>query len=396
MLSKDKKIRILLISGGSGGHVFPIVAVYERLVEYVESFKEKGYVLEIAYLGNDDYTIDYIKDKNILIKKIKSNRLNSKGFKKIFDIFGLLKSFIDSFIFILGYMPDVVFAKGCFASLPGLFITRLFKIGYFLHESDIVPGKINTMFVKKSIKTFISFKDTENYLPENKVKLVGNPIRTAIKEAKSINNIEAKKRLGFDENLPCVLVLGGSQGALSLNDLVLNGLHSILEKNNLIVQTGDNNYEAFKQQVDLIFEGLIKDKGYENRLIFEGSFKDKGEGLNNSLVYAACDLVVARSGAGSLFEIAFNKKPSILIPLPNSSADHQLKNALHYSQKTNAIVLEQSNVKSSLLVNTINSVLTDIDLYRKMSKGTENFSLFDGDSLIAKDIIKFLVNKLKN
>ncbi|MDD4123143.1 MAG: UDP-N-acetylglucosamine--N-acetylmuramyl-(pentapeptide) pyrophosphoryl-undecaprenol N-acetylglucosamine transferase [Candidatus Pacebacteria bacterium] len=395
MFSKDKKIRILLISGGSGGHVFPVIAVYERLLEYVSSFKEKGYVLEIAYLGNDDYTIKYFENTDILIKKIQSTRLNSKGVKKMFDVFKLARAFIDSFIFILGYMPDVVFAKGCFASLPGLFISRLFKINYFLHESDIVPGKVNTMFVKNSVKTFISFKETEHYLPENKVKLVGNPIRKAIKGARSLDNIESKKILGFEENMPCVLVLGGSQGALSLNDLVLNGLHSILEKNSLIVQTGDNNYAFFKQQVDLIFDGIVREEDMQKRLVFQGSFGDNDE-TSISVVYSACDLVVARSGAGNLFEIAYNKKPSILIPLPNSSSDHQMKNALNYSQATSAIVLEQDNVKSSTLVSTINSVLSDVDLYRKMAKGTENFSLFDGDSLIAKDIVKFLINRLKN
>ena len=396
MFSKDKKIRILLIAGGSGGHVFPIIAVYEQLIKYVDSFKEKGYSLEIAYLGADDYTIDYLKGKDLLIKKIHPTRLNSKGFKKIGDVFVMIRSLIDSFLFILSYMPNVVFAKGCFASLPGLFVSRLFKLDYFLHESDIIPGKINKMFVKSSVKVYTSFKETENYLPENKIKLVGNPIRKVIKESVKVKASEAKEIFGFDEDMPCVLVLGGSQGALSINDLVLNGLHLILERNYLIVQTGVENFSSFKKEVDLIFEGLIKDEDIRKRLVVIDSLKDDGEIVNIKNAYAASDLVVSRSGAGSLFEIAFNKKPSILIPLPWSAGDHQLKNALSYSNVTKAIMLEQKNVKSSVIVNTINSVLGDIDLYRKMVKGTENFSLFDGDVLIAKDIIKFLINKIKD
>jgi len=217
-------------------------------------------------------------------------------------------------------MPDVIFAKGSFASFPTLFIATLFRIPIFIHESDSIPGKVNKMFSRFSIMTFISFEITSQYLLTKRYLLTGNPLRGFLKpkENENIDIKIVKQSLGLEPNRNCVLVLGGSQGAETINDLVLDSLPLLINEVEIIHQSGPNNYERLRREAEVMFREFNIDEQFKQYYHLVPFLEEKDTPSLDSLrdCLLASDLVVSRSGSGSIFEIAAFGKPAILIPLP--------------------------------------------------------------------------------
>jgi len=370
-------MRILFTGGGTGGHIFPIIAVARQLKKiYAAHSKENE--LEMLFLGAGGLSEKVLEKEGIVVKTILAGKLRRYfSFKIFLDFIKIPFGFCKSLFYLYIWMPDIIFSKGGYDSFPIVFTGWLYRIPILIHESDTVPGLANRLSSKFAKKIGISFSFAEKYFPKGKTALIGNPIRKKIIEKCVLDNQEEKQKIKNNYKIisqkPVILVLGGSQGAEKINNLILLTLPQLLEKYEIIHQCGDKNYENIKTK-------LIQPDNYH---LF--SFFDENEMSN---VYSIADLVISRAGAGSICEIAICGKPSILIPLPKSAGEHQRQNAMVYAQSGSGVVLEQLNLTPNLLLNEIDKILSNNELYQKMSNNAKNFSRPEATNKIAEELIK--------
>jgi UDP-N-acetylglucosamine--N-acetylmuramyl-(pentapeptide) pyrophosphoryl-undecaprenol N-acetylglucosamine transferase len=372
-------MKIIFTGGGTGGHIFPIIAIVRELRKL--ALNEK---LEIYYLGPKDEFGDVflsqegIKVKNILAGKIRRYFNFISLFQNIFDIF--LKTplgIFQSFLWLLFKNPDLIFSKGGFGSFPVVFSGWVLGIPIFLHESDISPGLANRILSKFALKIFTSFPRTEYFSPK-KIYLVGNPIRKEILEGKKE---EAKRIFQISGEKKVVLILGGSQGAQRINEKVLEILPDFLKEFEIIHQCGDKNY----QKIKLITDGLLKEDLKKYYHLF-GFLKED----QLKLAYAISDLIISRAGSGSIFEIAALAKPSILIPLPEAAQDHQIKNAYAFKETGATIVIEEANLTPRFFFERAKFLLQNPKEIEKMSQAAKEFSKPLAAKIIASYILEYL------
>ena len=372
-------MKIVFCGGGTGGHVFPIIAIVRELRKISEDKK-----LEIYYIGPKDefggvfLRQEDIKVKNILAGKIRRYLSLTSLFENIFDI--LIKmplGILQSFFWLILKNPDLIFSKGGFGSFPPVFSGWILGIPIFLHESDILPGLANRILSKFALKVFVSFPKTE-YFPLKKIFLVGNPIRKEILEGLEE---KAKKIFQISGEKPVVLILGGSQGAQRINEKVLEILPEFLRNFEILHQSGDKNYK----EVKLTTEGMLREDLKKDYHLFTFLKEDQ---LREA--YAISDLIVSRAGSGSIFEIAAAGKPSILIPLPEAAQDHQIKNAYAYSQNGAAIVIEEANLTPRFFLERIRFLLQNQKEIEKMSKAAKEFAKPLAAIIIANYILEYL------
>ena len=395
----DKKMKILFTGGDSGGHVFPLVSVLKEMQKFLKDFNAKGMDLEFYYIGSNDFTLEYIKDQNINLYPLSMNRWKkSKNFfQNVLGIFVNFVSFVKAYIKMLLVMPDAIFAKGSFASVMVLVIGIVFRIPIFVHESDAVPGFVNQIFGKFAKIVFISFENSAKYFNNKNIELVGNPIDENLKQVLNANYDieELKKQMGLDMERKVVLVLGGSQGAKTINNLILDVLPEALQKYQIIHQVGDSNYEDMRRQADVTVKEFLENRSDGKHYHLLPFLNHSITPAINSLAYAmmVSDIVVSRAGSGGIFEIAAFKKPSILIPLPWASRHHQEINAFEFSKDGTAVSLEQANLKPNILMDTIDSIVDNKDKMIKMQIGCEKFAKIDAGDKIARSMLKAIIKQ---
>ena len=395
----DKKMKILFTGGDSGGHVFPLVSVLKEMQKFLKDFNAKGMDLEFYYIGSNDFTLEYIKDQNINLYPLSMNRWKkSKNFfQNVLGIFVNFVSFVKAYIKMLLVMPDAIFAKGSFASVMVLIIGIVFRIPIFVHESDAVPGFVNQIFGKFAKIVFISFENSAKYFNNKNIELVGNPIDENLKQVLNANYDieELKKQMGLDMERKVVLVLGGSQGAKTINNLILDVLPEALQKYQIIHQVGDSNYEDMRRQADVTVKEFLENRSDGKHYHLLPFLNHSITPAINSLAYAmmVSDIVVSRAGSGGIFEIAAFKKPSILIPLPWASRHHQEINAFEFSKDGTAVSLEQANLKPNILMDTIDSIVDNKDKMIKMQIGCEKFAKIDAGDKIARSMLKAIIKQ---
>lgn len=395
--AKPKVVRVALTGGGSGGHVFPLIAIYRQL-SFLASKNQIN--LEVAYFGPADFTLDLIKKEGIPVKPILSGKLrrsfNPKDILMNFiDIFKLFLGFFQALAKLFVFMPDVVLSKGGFGSIPIMLSAMLYFIPRILHESDSVPGLTNVIFSRFSNQVYTAFDSSRKYLPARKTFVVGNPIRRNLLGG---DYQKSRQFLGVGER-PLLVVLGGSQGAHTINELILDSLPHLLGSIEIIHQTGPENFELVKRESKIMFDEVIKDdrlKNYYHPVPFlkEKDFQDKFESLKD--VLWAADLIVSRAGSGAIFEIAALAKPSILIPFFWASRDHQTKNAYEYASNGAAAVIEYNNLTENVFSQLVLSIINDKETMEKMSEASRAFAKIDADKIIAIAIFELVGFKIKS
>jgi len=372
-------MKIVFTGGGTGGHIFPIIAICRELRRMSSDKK-----LEIYYLGpKDDFEQDFLRQEDVKIKTILAGKIRrylnlTSVFQNIFDIlFKTPLGVLQSFFYLLFKNPDLIFSRGGFGSFPVVFSGWILGTPIFLHESDISPGLANRILSKFALEVFISFQKTE-YFPLKKIFFVGNPIRREIlggsrEGAKRIFQIFGEK--------PVVLILGGSQGAQRINEKVIEILPEFLKDFEIIHQCGDRNYKEIK----LITEGMLTEDLKRCYHLFPFL---KEEELREA--FAICDVVISRAGSGSIFEIAAAAKPSILIPLPEAAQGHQIKNAYAFHQTGATIVIEESNLTPRFFLERIKSIISNQKEAEKMSEAAKEFAKPWAAKIIANYILEYL------
>ena len=368
-------MRIALTGGGTGGHLFPLVAVAKELKNI--SMERGFYDTEIRFYGpktTDESLYAALAEENIKFESIMSGKL--RRYFSLQNPIDLVKFFIGIFQAqwkLFKFMPDVIFSKGGYGSLPIVLVGWLFGIPIIIHESDSIPGFVNKISSRFAKRVAIAFPAAAKYFKDSTVAILGNPTREDLKTG-TIE--EAKKSLSLKGDRPLILIMGGSQGARALNDLVMNSLNELLVRYEVILVCGEKNY------TDLFNESAARLKPEQKEYFHLFPF------LKSELkhTFAAASLVISRAGASSIFEIAFLGKPSILIPLPNSAQDHQMENAYEYGKFGATIVMEQQNMTPHLFLDNINHILSNENLFRQMSENALKFFTPQAARKIAEEV----------
>ena len=379
----------MFTGGGTGGHIYPILAVAEKLNKFS---KEKNIDLNLHYIGAPENYGEILAANNIRVSKIVSAKIRRYlDIRNLIDIPKLFISLIQAFWKVFFVMPDVLFSKGGPGALPIVLVCRFYNIPIIIHESDSVAGLTNLLSSRYADKIGISFvsaqnsfvnyfkKESDKKKINDKIALIGNPIRSFLTKEGSQEN--AKKIFGFDLQKPLILVICGSQGSVNVNDFFLNAARDLISENfQILHQTGIKNFDNFNKELNSIFPNLENDKScYKAVPYFNDNIKD---------AYIAADIVVSRSGSGSIFEIATMAKPSILIPLADSASDHQRKNAYEYANTGAAIVIEESNLKTNIFISQLKKLFENKENMSKMSEAAEKFSKTNSSEIIAEEIVK--------
>ncbi len=367
-------MHIVLIGGGTGGHIFPLVAVAKKI-------RETDNQADFLYLGpKGDLEKKVMEENTINSKYVMSGKARRYfSFANIVDVFKIPIGIVQSLWHLLWFMPDVIFSKGGYASVPIVIVAWIYRIPVLTHESDSIPGIANRIVGKFSKRIAVSYPRAKRYFVESKTFLTGNPVREDIVMGSKESCLQ---KFNLTESRPIILVLGGSQGAQKINEAIANALDEILKVAQVIHQTGEKNYKTAIHQSRLagVKEGR---RGYYPVPFLElDDLKD---------AFAGADIVISRAGANSISEIAANKKPAILIPLAMAANNHQKMNAYALSEEGGAIVLEESNLGRHILLQKINKIFQDEDLRKNLSNNIAKFYHSDASEKIAKGLLE-LVN----
>jgi UDP-N-acetylglucosamine--N-acetylmuramyl-(pentapeptide) pyrophosphoryl-undecaprenol N-acetylglucosamine transferase len=372
-------MKILFTGGGTGGHVFPIIALSREIRKIYQ-----GKNLQFFYIGpRDQFGQIFLSQEGIKVKEIMAGKIRrysdwKSRFQNFIDLFikiplGILQSFI--YIFYLA--PDLIFSKGGYGSIPVVIAGSLLRTPIFLHESDVVPGLSNRFLSKLASAIFVSFPKTDYFKP-SKIILVGNPIRREILES---SKEEAQEFFKLIREKPIILILGGSQGSQRINDEIFEVLAELLKEFEIIHQVGSKNFKQLKAEAKVVVPKKLE--RYYHIFPFL-----KEEELRKA--YSVSDLIIARAGSGIIFEIAAWGKPSILIPLPEAAQNHQLKNAYAFSQTGACQVLEESNFTSHFFLEKLKYLFSNPENLDKMAKAARKFAKPLAANKIAREILNYL------
>lgn len=363
-------MRILFVGGGTGGHFYPLIAVAEVLVNLPE-------VPELYYMGPAPYDASLLEKNGIKFISCPAGKLrlyfSIQNFLDLFrNFFGL---FVALFKLYLIY-PDVIFSKGGYTSVPVLIAAKLLRIPVVIHESDSVPGRANILAKNFARYIAISYPEAAEFFDENKVALVGIPIRTELKTIQE----NPFAQIGIPNDLPLIYVTGGSLGAERLNNLILLCLDELLPHYRIFHQVGQGR----KDGIIITAKSLINDPALQERYYV-------AENIDAKTVHAlltAATLVITRAGSTTLFEIAIHGKPSIVIPIPEDISRDQRSNAYAYARSGAATVLEEHNLTQTLLTSEIKSIIDNGSQWQQMSNAAAQFTHPDAAEKIAEILLK--------
>lgn len=365
-------LRIALTGGGSGGHLYPLVTVAEHLREHSS---EK---VEFTYYGPKNELEKQVMDKyNIPHKGVLCGKMHRYMTPQyLIELLKLPIGILQSLFYMLVYMPDVVFAKGGFASVPIVIAARMYRIPVLVHESDSIPGLANKFLGSICNKVAITFERARIYFPVHKTILTGVPVRN---DAFGGDPQAARERLGIHKEVkPILFVIGGSQGAQLINEKILLNLKELLKSYQIIHQTGKSHFEFAKKEAERMGYKIGHDDYYPIDFVTDG-LKD---------IMALADVVISRAGSTAITELAANKKVSILIPITKSANNHQRINAFEVSKVGGAVVLEESNFRKSMIMHNLNKLMNDEELRNKFSENITKFYKPNAAAVIAKELIE--------
>ena len=368
-------MKILFTGGGTGGHFYPIIAVAEAIEDLVRS--QKLIDPQLYYAAPDPYDREMLAAHNITFVRINAGKV--RRYFSLLNIVDLVKTgwgIVRSLMTIFFIYPDVVFSKGGYASFPTLLAARLFDIPVIIHESDAVPGRVSLWSGKFARRIAVSYPEAASFFPKEKVAYTGNPVR---KSSRLPAKEGAFEFLKLHATLPVLLVLGGSQGAVALNEAILSALPQLVESYQIIHQTGTANIADVEGRARIIlgnteYADRYKPFAYLNDLALRMSA-------------GVASLVISRAGS-TIFEIALWGTPSIIIPLPGAAEDHQTKNAFSYARAGACSVIEQNNLTPTVLRSEIERILGNKELTHRMSEAAKKFGRSDAAELIASALVE--------
>lgn len=345
-------MRIMITGGGTGGHVFPAVAVIEELGR-----RDPNLVLQ--WIGKNGGVEERVCARRAIpfrpITVLGWPR--RMGVRRIWALIALVRGFIQAYFYLLKFKPDAVFSVGGYVSLPLAYVAERMGIKVFLHEQNRRLGMANRLLAPRAERILLSFSDTVGDYPREKALYVGNPVRSSFFNAPS--RLDAKKSLGLDEEIPVVLVVGGSQGARRINEAVADIIHRFgPEELQILWVTGTHDVTWVRQRAE---------KAPVRVEIF--SFM---ENIADAMV--AADIIVARSGASFTAELAAIGRPAILIPYPHAAEGHQEENALAFVERNAAVLLADAECTGDRLFSILQELLASPEKRESMGKAAASLA----------------------
>jgi UDP-N-acetylglucosamine--N-acetylmuramyl-(pentapeptide) pyrophosphoryl-undecaprenol N-acetylglucosamine transferase len=373
--------RVLLVGGGSGGHVYPLIAVARAMQKRAAA---KGTNLELILMGDGPFVTRAGKEAGIPTSSIiapKLRRYASAG--NVLDIVKIPFALAQALLKLLWHMPDAVLCKGGYTCAFPTLAARLYFIPVYLHESDAVPGLANRILAGRSKLVFTSFPTADSQFRAlgRATLLTGNPYRA---ELCCVERAAAHSALHLDPAKKTVFIAGGSQGAKQLNDIVLNALVQMVGKGwNVIHQCGDRNFKEVKAAVEQY--GKEGASSYAPALAAQYrvyAFLDESQ---MAAAYGACDVAVVRAGANLLTELSAQGKPMVVVPLAGSANDHQTENAAELA-KFGAITVDGANASTHIIMGQIEKLL-DPATNTAVSQSIRGFAKPDAADAIAAAVL---------
>ncbi len=370
------KLHVLLLGGGTGGHIYPLVAVAAKIKEQAAA---KGLQLDLRYFGEAGGYAEYLESNSIRVSHIASSKL--RRYASALNFLDFLKFWIgfwQAMIKLYFFMPEVVFSKSGPGVLPIIWAARWYRIPLVIHESDAVPGLTTLASAKHAAVVEVSFDHAKEYFKKNKVvNLVGTPVRESIIATKTPG--ACRQELGLTDAKPIIFIVGGSQGAQSINEFVMDHAQALLTQFEIIHQVGKENYEQYKREFEFTtknFEPALK-----SNYVLLSFLNDE----QMACAFGAADIVVSRAGS-SIFEIAANGKPALLVPLGSSANNHQVENAYAYAEAGAGVIIEESNLLIGLVMTQLQKVVENKEFTEKLRTGARAFYRPSAASDIARDI----------
>jgi UDP-N-acetylglucosamine--N-acetylmuramyl-(pentapeptide) pyrophosphoryl-undecaprenol N-acetylglucosamine transferase len=359
--------RVIISGGGTGGHIFPAIAIANEI-------KSQFPDAEILFVGAEGK----MEMEKVPAAGYKIIGLPIVGLQRKLTLanlmlpFKLVNSLLKARKVIRDFKPQVVIGVGGYASGPTLQMANTLKIPTVVQEQNSYPGKTNKILAKKAAKICVAYEQMERFFPNDKIAFTGNPVRSEVADIAGKRE-DALAFFGLSSEKKTVLVIGGSLGALTLNDALDQGIHRLAASDiQVIWQCGKYYADGLLKK----WEGKLPNGVWLNPFIME---MDKA--------YAAADIVVSRAGALSVSELCLVNKPTILVPSPNVAEDHQTKNAMALVNNDAAILIKDSEAREDLIERVI-SLAKDENQQRKLSEAIAKM----GKPNATKDIVSEILN----
>lgn len=356
--------RIIIAGGGTGGHIFPAVAIANAMMKLDPT-------LTILFVGaKGKMEMEKVPKEGYKIIGIDIAGFNRSSLLKNVSLpFKIVKSFVQVSEIYKGFRPDAAIGVGGYSTYPVLRYAQSKRIPTFIHESNSFAGKSNILLGKKAIKIFVASEGMDKFFPSEKIEITGNPIREAIAES-MISRTDGVNYFKLDAAKKTVLVTGGSLGAKNINEAIAAKIGEFSANNlQLIWQTG----KPFAPQARKISEG--------RRNVWTNDFITRME-----YAFAAADIVVSRSGAMAIAELSVVKKPVIFVPFPFAAEDHQTANAKRLVDKNAALMIADAEARNGL-VPAIVGLAADIKKQEQLKENIAQLGVKDADIVIAKQIL---------
>ncbi|MGV8905351.1 MAG: undecaprenyldiphospho-muramoylpentapeptide beta-N-acetylglucosaminyltransferase [Acetobacterium sp.] len=365
-------MKILIAAGGTGGHIYPGLAIAQKI-------KEENPDAEIIFIGSmvgmekniipqTGYPIEYIRVRGFE---------RQLSWETLAAVKGIFDGLWDSRKVLKRHQPDLVIGTGGFTSGPLLLLASQRKIPTMIHEQNAFPGKANRMLGKKVDRIAISFKEAQTYFPTGKTFLAGNPVRM---EYYDLNRQKCRESLGLLDSQKMVLIMGGSQGAASINQGALSLMKAWKNSADRVIYhlTGKQQYEQVLEAAKA--QGITADGN--------NHIKDYSSEVHQLL--GAADLVISRAGAMSVAEIAAVGTPAILVPYPMAAGNHQEFNARVITDQGGGLLIADKALTGELLVETVEALITDETRLKKMRTITKKLRIFNAVDCIYEEITNLI------
>ena len=359
--------RIIIAGGGTGGHIFPAIAIANALQTLDKN-------IDILFIGaKGKMEMEKVPQAGYLIEGLDIAGFNRQSLLKNIGLpYKLIKSFFQVKKIFQNFKPHAVIGVGGYSSFPVLRYAQSKGVPSFIHESNSFAGRSNILLGKKATRVYVATAGMEKFFPEEKIMITGNPVRRNIAES-IISRGDALRFFGLEDQPKTVLAIGGSLGARSINESLANHLTDF-EKNGLqlIWQTGKTTAAIYRQMGD----------GKKN--IWVGDFIREME-----MAYAAADIVISRAGAMSVAELCVAGKPTVFVPFPLAAEDHQTVNAMYLVNKQAALMIPNKEAKEKL-VSTIIGLSKNEALENTLAKNIKQMAVLHADETIAKSILTII------
>jgi UDP-N-acetylglucosamine--N-acetylmuramyl-(pentapeptide) pyrophosphoryl-undecaprenol N-acetylglucosamine transferase len=337
-----KQLKFIISGGGTGGHIFPAISIANAL-------KRKHPDAEFLFVGAEGrMEMEKVPNAGYTIKGLPVSGFDRSNLLKNFKVVArLFKSISIAKKIVREFKPDVVVGVGGYASGPTLYAANKLRIPTVLQEQNSYAGVTNKLLAKKAVKICVAYDNMERFVPKDRIILTGNPVRQDFLEVKPKAE-EAYRFFGFDPAKKTLLIIGGSLGARTVNQSVINGLEALKESGiQVLWQTGKIYFENAKKAADASSNPNLLATDFVMRMDY---------------AYAVADLVISRAGASSISELCLLGKPSILVPSPNVSEDHQTKNAMALVNKQAAKMITDKDAPEALIAEALKLINDDKEL----------------------------------